>query len=251
MSFLVNRYFALLGNIYALCIDFMPISDEVRPFCHTHTQIAGSQLISAELSKILAIQRAVRVFSTIYRLRKRLLAWITIIFLVLAGGSFAVCFGHHTSDETISLGVGCYDTYTAEAAARFGVAWLALFAFESLIFVLTVHRTSKTRGLLRLRLATAGKRNVLDIMFHDGALYFGAMTLCNIPNILMYYSGSGVIRGSLGLTTFTSCISVTLISRLMLNLHKSIDSGILSTPARGDDCHNLSVFTTRINVQSA
>ncbi|KAG1894077.1 uncharacterized protein F5891DRAFT_737118 [Suillus fuscotomentosus] len=90
------------------------------------------------------------------------------------------------------------------------------------------------------------------------------MTLCNIPNIVMYYVSrhpSGVtnrsqlesvwtiIRGNVGLAIFTSCMSVTLISRLMLNLHKSVDSGILSVPARDDD-YCLSVFTTSISIQS-
>ncbi|KAG1750888.1 hypothetical protein EDB19DRAFT_1904285 [Suillus lakei] len=45
-------------------------------------------------------------------------------------------------------------------------------------------------------------------------------------------------------------MSVTLISRLMLNLHKSIDAGIFSTPAL-DDGLSLAVLTTGVNVQSA
>ncbi|KAG1867210.1 hypothetical protein DFJ58DRAFT_768935 [Suillus subalutaceus] len=76
-------------------------------------------------------------------------------------------------------------------------------------------------------------------------MYFGAMTLVNILNILTFYVA---VRGSL--SSLTSCLSVTLISRLMLNLHKSIDTGICSIPAQ-DEGPSLAVFTTRINVQSA
>ncbi|KAG1730318.1 hypothetical protein EDB19DRAFT_2027506 [Suillus lakei] len=235
MSFLVNRYVAMFGNIYGLFVDFMPISNE--------------------LFEIHAIQTAVHFSSTIHRLRKWLLTWITIICLALAGGACAGSFGHYTKNETTTPGGHCFELYTAEAYviifailyARFGLAWLAIFAFELLIFVLTVHRTCKTRGLLRLRLVT--RRNILDLILQDGAMYFGTMTLCNIPNIMMYYSRSGDLRGSLGLATFTSCMSVTLMSRLMLNLHKSIDCGIFSTPTR-DEYHNLAVLTTGINVQS-
>lgn len=50
--------------------------------------------------------------------------------------------------------------------------------------------------------------------------------------------------------TIPPSMSVTLISRLMLNLHKSADSGILSVPAQDDD-YCLSVFTTSISIQSA
>ncbi|KAG0702177.1 hypothetical protein DFH29DRAFT_1079632 [Suillus ampliporus] len=109
-----------------------------------------------------------------------------------------------------------------------------------------VYRICKTRGLLRLSLVT--RRNIVDIIFHDGAMYFGAMALVNIPNILTYYSGSVATRGSLA--TFSSCMSVTLISRLMLNLHKSVNAGIFSISARDDD-GSLPVLTTRVDVQSA
>ncbi|KAG1815238.1 uncharacterized protein BJ212DRAFT_1360530 [Suillus subaureus] len=60
-------------------------------------------------------------------------------------------------------------------------------------------------------------------------------------------SGKGMMSGTLG--AFTSCMSVTLISRLMLNLHKSIDTGIFSTLAPDDE--SLTVITTGVNVQSA
>ncbi|KAG2340242.1 hypothetical protein BDR05DRAFT_547919 [Suillus weaverae] len=246
MSFLVNRYFALLGNIYGLFVGFMPIPDQ--------------------LLKIHGNQTAVHFFSTIHRLWQQTPAYLDYNHLhhscgkCICGNLWTVCkefddlarswllrniysggVRHHPCRSASLLKSRC-------RSARFGLAWLAILGFELLIFVLTVHRTCKTRGLLRLRLVT--RRNIVDVMFHDGAMYFGAMTLCNIPNIVMYYYGSGVINGSLGLATLTSCMSVTLISRLMLNLHKSIDSGIFSVPARDDD-HCLSVLTTRINVQSA
>ncbi|KAG2035091.1 hypothetical protein BDR03DRAFT_963173 [Suillus americanus] len=123
---------------------------------------------------------------------------------------------------------------------------MAEFIFDVFIFVLTMYRICKTTGLQRLFLVT--RRNITDIIFHDGAMYFGAMTLCNIPNILTYYSGSVGLRGSL--CTFTGCISVTLISRLMLNLHQTFDTGIFSIPAQ-DEGPSLAVLTTRIDVHSA
>ncbi|KAG1902323.1 uncharacterized protein F5891DRAFT_1186419 [Suillus fuscotomentosus] len=167
--FLVNRYIALLGNIFALCIDFLPMSDE-----------AGT-------------------------------------------------FGHFSSNATIYPGVGCYETYTAAIAARVGLAWCTEFA-----------KLEACCGCLCLPGATS-----VNIVFHDGAMYFGAMTLINIPNILTYYSGSVNTRGSLA--TFTSSMSATLISRLVLNLHESMDTGILSTTVRDSN----DFLTTRVNVQSA
>jgi hypothetical protein len=50
--FLVNRYVALLGNVYMLYVYFLPISDEVLCFCYARTQLAGSCLIFAEVSTL-------------------------------------------------------------------------------------------------------------------------------------------------------------------------------------------------------
>ncbi|KIK41615.1 hypothetical protein CY34DRAFT_805846 [Suillus luteus UH-Slu-Lm8-n1] len=90
------------------------------------------------------------------------------------------------------------------------------------------------------------------------------MALSNIPTILTYYFGSVSIQsrtfdcfltiGKVGLrgslSTFTGCMSVTLISRLMLNLHQTIVTGIFSTTTQ-DDGSSLPVLTTRVNIRSA
>jgi len=242
MSFLISRYLALVGNIYGLYVDFSLIPDQS---CPKYTM--SRQLFIFLQQFVICVILIIRTYA-LYNRSKRLIVWVTFILIVLAGGVSAASFGQYAGNLTISPGVGCFTTYTAEISARLGLAWVAILAFEALIFVLTVYQTCKSRGLSRLRLVT--RRNILDVMFHDGVMYFGAMTLCNIPNIVMYYYGPAVIRGNVGLSIFTSCMSVTLISRLMLNLHKSADSGILSVPAQDDD-YCLSVFTTSISIQSA
>ncbi|KAG1815239.1 uncharacterized protein BJ212DRAFT_265959 [Suillus subaureus] len=124
----------------------------------------------------------------LYGCSKRLLAWLIIILVALAGAASVGTFGRFSGNTVILPGVGCYETYTAETSIRLGLAWVALFVFDLLIFTLTVYRICKTRGLLRLSLVT--RRNVIDTIFHDGAMYFGAMALSNIPNILTYYVNS-------------------------------------------------------------
>lgn len=124
-----------------------------------------------------------------------------------------------------------------------GLGWTTLLLYELLIFSLTVYRICKTRGLSLI----TSRRNLLDIMFQDGAMYFAVMTLVNLPNILMSYCGPNTTRGSLA--TLTSCVSVALVSRLMLNLHKSVDTGILTTPVRNDNGDY--VLTTRIDVEQS
>ncbi|KAJ7214358.1 hypothetical protein GGX14DRAFT_443792 [Mycena pura] len=52
------------------------------------------------------------------------------------------------------------------------------------------------------------------------------MALANLSNIGSFYFGGPLFRGSL--STFASCTSVTMVSRLMLNLHEQAAIGIMS-----------------------
>ncbi|KAG2063758.1 hypothetical protein BDR04DRAFT_1111164 [Suillus decipiens] len=235
MLFLLNRYFALLCNISSLVLNFVPLSDES---CSEY--ILYRQLTYIFQAVMVCFIMTIRTYA-LYGGSKRLLTCMTTIMVTLAIAVSVGGVGRFAGD--FLPGVGCYETYAEATAARLGLAWVAEMVFELLIFILIVYRICKTRGLWRF-----SRRNVIDIIFQDGAMYFGAMTLVNVPNILTYYSGSVAIRSNLA--TVTSCLSVTLISRLMLNLHKSIDTGICSIPAQ-DEGPSLAIFTTRINLQSA
>lgn len=237
MLFVLNRYLALLGMIYSLLMQPFLVSDEV---CSKYTTYR--QLVIFFQGIIICIIMAIRTYA-LYGCSRCLLALMTIIIVALVGVACAVTFAPISNGGVILPRVGCYEAYTAKTSARIGLAGMALSVFDLLIFVLTVYKICRTRGLPWLSLIT--RRDVIDVIFQDGAMYFGAMALISIPNILTYYSDSVAIRGSL--CTFTSCISVTLISRLMLNLHKTIDTGIFSTIVRDDD-HFL---TTGVDVPSA
>ncbi|KAG1732274.1 hypothetical protein EDB19DRAFT_1290395 [Suillus lakei] len=237
--FLLNRYVALFGNIYGLVGVFLPYSVEVPSSHYTCTRMACSRLISAEvrfwflnicsfaqqrlscptytLSKQVLVFLQVFIVCVILTLRtyalygrdKRLLALLVIIILAFFGGAAAETFGRYPSIVINLPGEGCYQVYTTEINIRLGITWVALSGYELLIFVLTVSRIFKIRGLLRFSLVMP-RRNIIVVMFQDGAMYFVAMTLFNVPNILTYYCGSDTTRGTL--STFTSCMSVTLIS---------------------------------------
>ncbi|KAG1771987.1 hypothetical protein EV702DRAFT_1134941 [Suillus placidus] len=237
--FLVNRYVAVLGNVLGLLSNILPISTKS---CSKYVLVAQVLLVSQQV--FICLTLSLRTYA-LYGCSRRLLKWMAIIGLALAAGALAGSFGHDSNSTTDN---NCHEIYTAATAIRHGMAWVAMFVYELLIFVLTVFKTCKTRGLPRFSLISRG--DILDIIFHDGVLYFAGMTLVNLPNILTYFCGSDITRGSL--SAFTSCMSVTLMSRLMLNLHGSIDTGIFSTPAQNDGSRtSLDVLTTRVNVQSA
>ncbi|KAG1815015.1 uncharacterized protein BJ212DRAFT_1358841 [Suillus subaureus] len=48
----------------------------------------------------------------LYNCSKRLLIWVTLIFIALAGGSSAGTIGQYAGNLTPFPGVGCFETYT-------------------------------------------------------------------------------------------------------------------------------------------
>jgi len=75
------------------------------------------------------------------------------------------------------------------------------------------------------------------------------MASCNLANILTFYFAGPFLRG--GLSTFASSISVTLMSRLTLNLHRTADKGLLSTDATNtEDRFTSGVWTDGLDIVS-
>ncbi|KIM74721.1 hypothetical protein PILCRDRAFT_695652 [Piloderma croceum F 1598] len=69
------------------------------------------------------------------------------------------------------------------------------------------------------------------------------MALANLANILTFYLARPTLRGCLSLCA--SCISVTMMSRFMLNLHSAASAGIFSTLPTSDASNGMA-FTPRV-----
>ncbi|KIK54637.1 hypothetical protein GYMLUDRAFT_896833 [Collybiopsis luxurians FD-317 M1] len=92
----------------------------------------------------------------------------------------------------------------------------------------------------------------LDISLHvivlrDGTSYFCIMAFSNAINIATFYYPLPYVRGAL--STFACSISVTMISRLVLNLHKIANSGLIVVTSHCHVPYIRSIYTHRI-VQS-
>ncbi|KAG1831583.1 hypothetical protein EV424DRAFT_158201 [Suillus variegatus] len=224
--FLVNRYIAVLGNTLVLLSTFLPVSTERFQLCFFNINYFTHQRLSCW--KYVMVVHVLRVFQqgficftltlrtcALYGYRRRLLVWMGIIALTLVVGIISARAFRYISVNGAIGGGGCYETFPTTASIHSGIAWIMMFIYELLIFIITVFRTWKTRGLPRFSLIS--RRDILDVIFHDGVMYFAGMALVNLPNILTYFWGPDIIRGCLG--PFTTCMSATLISRLMLNLH--------------------------------
>ncbi|KAJ7853392.1 hypothetical protein B0H13DRAFT_1904120 [Mycena leptocephala] len=119
-------------------------------------------------------------------------------------------------------------------------AWEAQFLCDLSVFGFTIIRA------YRQPIKTPG--SILSFMVRDGTIRIilnRALTLANLANILMYYFGDviflpltflsgaqseydGQSWTAASLSAFTSMLSITMVSRLMLNLHKAANVGIFT-----------------------
>jgi hypothetical protein len=67
---------------------------------------------------------------------------------------------------------------------------VALFAYELLIFVLTVSRICKTKGMLRSPYLVMSRQNIIDIIFQDGKFF-----VVSVPEILIQTNAGAMYFG--------------------------------------------------------
>ncbi|KAH8795192.1 hypothetical protein DL96DRAFT_1270772 [Flagelloscypha sp. PMI_526] len=113
-----------------------------------------------------------------------------------------------------------------------------MFAFDSIIFALTLVRSYRaTRD--------SGRRfsiPLVDVMRRDGAVYFLVMIVANAANVATFYTLGPRLRGTL--STMASSISVTMTSRLILNLHQNAEH-IMSSSIYTDSSNGIRRPLTR------
>jgi len=215
--FLLNRYFAFISGIPVSIIPFLSPTTEkcLRLSLFRELAIVFTQAITAAIMII-------RVYALYGRSQRVLWFMIGTAASVVAVSVWSVS-GQQASRSMI-IG-GCHLGLTESTSYRFAGSWEGLFAFDSAIFGLTImYAVSAHRwGVRRYSLPT--------VVVRDGAMYFGLMALSNLANIATYYLVEywPFLPGALA--TFANCMSVTMISRLILNLHEHATDGILTEPA--------------------
>ncbi|THU88779.1 hypothetical protein K435DRAFT_842063 [Dendrothele bispora CBS 962.96] len=209
--FLFNRYFPLLGTVI-ITIPIFPSSlpaSSCEPF-HIFREIV---LVVTEI--VVSILLTIRIYA-IYDRQKKILFYMASFGAILAGlALFALFtkFGPPTKSAISLTSLGCHtNLLLISHAAQEAAAWEALFVYDVLLFTMVLLKGYKTKGSLE-------RVPILDLVLRHGAIYFAVMALANLANIFTFYFAGPSTRGSL--STFSSAISVTMISRLTFNLHSS------------------------------
>ncbi|KAJ7773976.1 hypothetical protein B0H16DRAFT_1510583 [Mycena metata] len=213
--FFVNRYLGFFSNIPVGILPFITVSTR---FCMRATLARQIQLCATQVVVV-----AIMIFR-MYALYGRSLRVVWLLLGVGAGVVGVVVWSMYDQGSTPAFLRGCHVAIMQSTHGSTGLAaaWEGSFVLDSTIFGLTVFNACTT---IR-RLGSLANLPLHRVIVRDGALYFGAMALANLANICTFYLGAPLSRGAM--STVASCMSVVLISRLMLNLHESGDAGILT-----------------------
>ncbi|KAJ7116899.1 hypothetical protein C8R44DRAFT_791623 [Mycena epipterygia] len=206
--FLFVRYFTLLSNMATFALVF---GDLEHPLCNQLNEAHGILIVIQEL--VVGYTLALRVLA-MYSFDKRVL--VTLV--ATAVGVLAVaawCLVPHGPAPIFKTNIpGCQIITSGNVVVRLAAAWEAELGADILLLGFTLYH-----GYTRSRSEIFRYGTLWRVLVRDGAMYFGIICLANIANILIYRFGDPITSSSL--SSFTVSISVAMICRLMLNLHKA------------------------------
>ncbi|KAF9549075.1 hypothetical protein CPC08DRAFT_699538 [Agrocybe pediades] len=240
--FFANRYIPFFTNLAITILGFINLTPEGHS-CRRYTLFRQVFLIVNQV--LVSVLLTLRIYA-LYGCSMRILTFMVGSGMILIGISCWTLFGQQNPHSSEGVVGGCHIGMARETAFRIAGAWEALFVYDSIIFTLTILKTWKARREHRITGVTIP---LISLILRDGAIYFAVMALCNFANILTFYFGGTFLRG--GLSTFSSAISVTMMTRLMLNLHETADEGIFTTRATNTNMDYASRVGASIDFGSA
>ncbi|KAE9404335.1 hypothetical protein BT96DRAFT_989399 [Gymnopus androsaceus JB14] len=188
----------------------------------------STELFHALVGIIVAILLTLRIYA-LYECDKRVLIILS-VFLVGGIGLAIVTdlLAHSTKLPSSIPSAGCHDFLNLKNAALVAVGWEALFFYDLLLFGMTI---------LKAYQAHSGSEQSITV---------------NFLNVITFYvTGNSLLRAAF--SPIASCMSVTLMSRLMLHLHEIASPGLYinhektiapnGLPRRGEDESSVA-FTT-------
>ncbi|KAJ7135706.1 hypothetical protein C8R44DRAFT_768896 [Mycena epipterygia] len=218
--FFLTRYLACFGDIAITVFQFTVVPISVCP----HVSLFR-QLLLIVNQCIVCVLLTLRIYA-LYGLEKRIYIGLLAFGAVLLAVSCWALIGKSGVPQPDVI--GCHIATSRKLGVYLAVPWEALFIYDVVIFIALFYKSfQKRRESQMLR-----HNPILTLLIRDGAIYFAIMALMNVANVLTYYITGPLLRGCL--STMASCMSVTLTSRLMLNLHSVDRTGIFSTTSQLD-----------------
>ncbi|KAJ7483735.1 hypothetical protein B0H11DRAFT_2279755 [Mycena galericulata] len=174
--------------------------------------------------------------------------WILISLMAVLTASFAFAlWGFITEGQPQIFSVPGSSACAAAIprTSTFGLAgvWETITVCDILIFLLTVRRAYVQRETYPKYAGT-----LLWRMTTDGAVYFGIIIIANVANLITFYMGDIFLTGFL--SWFVTSLSITLLVRLMLNLHEAAAVGMTREEMSTIDLETLRFATVQMTVDN-
>ncbi|KAI0042599.1 hypothetical protein FA95DRAFT_1499876, partial [Auriscalpium vulgare] len=247
--FFLNRYVAFIGNIIVSVFSFTNLAEGDKVRSTSSLPVFAGSIIrnscwlgrgaycSSYSTKPWCLL-AMRIMA-LYGNSRKVVLFILGSGLVLGTLACWSLFGQHTTP--IEGVKGCHISTSDKTAVRdsdLAVAWEAQAVFDLLVFAMTVRKTWTSRGHI-----ARGDIGLVDLVLRDGAFFLFAVVRpqrCPYDRRMLTRT-QPILKGVL--STLASCVSITMMSRLMLNLHEAVGS---DTSSRAGTTTLSMIFTTRI-----
>ncbi|KAN0136123.1 hypothetical protein V8E53_005983 [Lactarius tabidus] len=174
LACLINRYLPLFGHI-PLAVSYLRSQRDI-PVCqglHLYHEVFG--IFMQSLAGLLCM---IRVYALYGRNRRVLAALLMVGAASILFTSWAMVASRRDMSETIEVMSslpGCNQYLPSEGARDAAVAWIGVLVFDSAIFSLTLYKAFTMGRGIRL----------LNVIVRDGTMYFSALFIMNLANILM------------------------------------------------------------------
>ncbi|KAI0280058.1 hypothetical protein BGY98DRAFT_378277 [Russula aff. rugulosa BPL654] len=206
LACLINRYIPMIGVFPIAMSVFIPVNPTVCDGIHTYHKW---------LMVALQIHIGILCLLRVYALSGRSHLILGLL-LFLGMGSIitalvSLSLAHNAGAETVSVVSpfgGCAQ-YTTQIGGRLAaIAWAGALVFDSVIFFLTLYKAFTIgRGI-----------KLLYVIVRDGTVYFSALSLMNLANIMTLLFAPPLLKTSI--TSYTNVLAIILVNRLVLNLRE-------------------------------
>ncbi|KAL1716162.1 hypothetical protein EV715DRAFT_293484 [Schizophyllum commune] len=173
----------------------------------------GEREAADDLPPVLIMQRVYAIFGKSKRVLYGLLFYAAIGSAVILWAISTQKYNMSPSDEVLHsvTGLRCPVTVSGMNSIRLSAIWITVMVYDFIVFAMTAY---KTFGALR-----EPHMPIMQLLLRDGAIYFGSMFALNFANVLTYYVLDPYLQGFL--VPVVSCVSVAILSRMMLHLQET------------------------------
>jgi len=216
--FLVNRYGMSLG--YIPIVYFIFSSPKNPTICSNYIRYPA--VLSIVTQAIISVVAALRCYA-LYNRSRWVLGFVSLLSLAVLCSFVWATTTFVGIDESFG---GIYETCVPSLEPKentpYKLAWSLSVIFDSMIFALTIFKTLQMRRTYKFQ-GTYG--SLTNLFMRDGSIYFAVMAIAYVVHIVLFFHiENSFFTDSTGNNAFlTHTISVTMLSRLILNLNSFPD----------------------------